>query len=151
MEFQFGTNRAAFSKYSGEVIGQTLAMEGMFAFLLESAMVGALVWGEKRLGPRTHILVAVGVAVGSWLSAGFILTTNAFMRHPVGYAIKPDGSLQLADIWAFLLNPWALVQFTHNQAAALVTGSFVIAAVGAFYLLENRLAIKPGFICNAGR
>jgi len=72
MEFQFGTNWAAFTKYSGEVIGQTLAMEGMFAFLLESAMIGALVWGEKRLGPRTHFLVAVGVAVGSWLSASFI-------------------------------------------------------------------------------
>src|SRR6266436_4376459 len=138
MEFQFGTNWAAFTKYSGEVIGQTLAMEGMFAFLLESAMVGALVWGEKRLGPRTHFLVAVGVAVGSWLSAGFILTTNAFMQHPVGYAIRPDGALRLADIWAFLLNPWALVQFTHNQAAALVTGSFVIAALGAFYLLGDR-------------
>ena len=67
MEFQFGTNWAPFTKYSGEVIGQTLAMEGMFAFLLESAMVGALVWGEKRLGPRTHFLVAVGVSVGTWL------------------------------------------------------------------------------------
>jgi cytochrome d ubiquinol oxidase subunit I len=138
MEFQFGTNWAAFTKYSGEVIGQTLAMEGMFAFFLESAMVGALVWGEKRLGPRTHFLVAVGVAVGSWLSASFILTTNAFMQHPVGYAIAPDGSLQLVHIWAYLLNPWALVQFTHNQAAALVTGSFVVTALGAFYMLADR-------------
>jgi len=138
MEFQFGTNWAQFTKYSGEVIGQTLAMEGMFAFFLESAMVGALVWGEKRLGPRTHFLVAVGVAVGSWLSASFILTTNAFMQHPVGYAIAPDGSLQLAHIWAFLLNPWVLVQFAHNQAAALVTGSFVVTALGAFYALGDR-------------
>ena len=134
MEFQFGTNWASFTKYSGEVIGQTLAMEGMFAFFLESAMVGALVWGEKRLGPRTHFLVAVG----SWLSASFILTTNAFMQHPVGYAIAPDGSLQLAHIWAFLLNPWVLVQFMHNQAAALVTGSFVVTALGAFYMLADR-------------
>ena len=69
MEFQFGTNWAGFSKYAGGVIGQTLAMEGMFAFFLESAFVGALVWGEKRLGPRKHFLAALGVAVGSWLSA----------------------------------------------------------------------------------
>ena len=78
MEFQFGTNWAAFSKYSGAVIGQTLAMEGMFAFFLESAFIGAFIWGEKRLGPRTHFLTAVAVATGSWLSGFFILVTNAF-------------------------------------------------------------------------
>ena len=78
-------------------------MEGMFAFFLESAMIGALVWGEKRLGPRAHFATAVGVAVGSWLSAYFILVTNAFMQHPVGYAVGADGRLQLADLaptWA---------------------------------------------------
>ena len=79
MEFQFGTNWAGFSKYAGGVIGQTLAMEGMFAFFLESAFVGALIWGEKRLGPRYHFLAAVAVALGSWLSGYFILVTNAFM------------------------------------------------------------------------
>ena len=138
MEFQFGTNWAEFTKYSGELIGQTLAMEGMFAFFLESALIGALIWGEKRMGPRTHFLVAVGVAIGSWVSAGFILTTNSFMQHPAGYTMGPDGTLQLADIGAFLLNPWVLVTFAHNQAAALVTGSFAVAALGAFYTLGNR-------------
>jgi cytochrome d ubiquinol oxidase subunit I len=138
MEFQFGTNWAGFTKYSGELIGQTLAMEGMFAFFLESALIGALIWGEKRMGPRTHFLVAVGVAIGSWVSAGFILTTNSFMQHPAGYTMGPDGTLQLADIGAFLLNPWVLVTFAHNQAAALVTGSFAVAALGAFYTLGNR-------------
>src|SRR5262249_6419389 len=93
MEFQFGTNWAGFSKYSGGVIGQTLAMEGMFAFFLESAFIGALIWGEKRLGPRLHFLAALAVAVGSWLSGYFILVTNAFMQHPVGYRIVGDGSL----------------------------------------------------------
>jgi cytochrome bd ubiquinol oxidase subunit I len=62
-----------------------LAMEGMFAFFLESAFVGVLLWGEKRLGPRYHFLAAVAVALGSWLSGYFILVTNAFMQHPVGY------------------------------------------------------------------
>ena len=68
MEFQFGTNWAGFSRYSGEIIGQTLAMEGMFAFFLESAFIGAFIWGEKRLGPRAHFMTAVAVALGSWLS-----------------------------------------------------------------------------------
>ena len=137
MEFQFGTNWAGFSKYGGGVIGQTLGMEGMFAFFLESAFIGALVWGEKRLGPRFHFLAALAVAVGSWLSAYFILVTNAFMQHPVGYHIEADGSLGIASLSAYLLNPWAWVQFAHNQMAALVTGSFVVAALGAFYCLRG--------------
>ena len=98
MEFQFGTNWSNFSAYSGGVIGQTLAMEGMFAFLLESAFVGALVFGEKRLGPRKHFLAAVLVAVGSWLSAYFILVTGAFMQHPVGYVVAADGTLAIGDM-----------------------------------------------------
>lgn len=138
MEFQFGTNWGGFSKYSGGVIGQTLAMEGMFAFFLESALIGLLVYGEKRVSPRVHFAASVGLAIGSWLSAYFILVTNAFMQHPVGHAVAPDGSLYLADLRAFLLNPWALVQFGHNQAAALVTGAFAVAAVGALYTLTNR-------------
>lgn len=138
MEFQFGTNWSEFSKYSGGVIGQTLAMEGMFAFFMESAMIGALVFGEKKLGPRNHFLAAVGVAVGSWLSAYFILVTNAFMQHPVGYEAAPEGALRIADMTAYLLNPWALIQFAHNQMAALVTGSFAVAALGAFYALRGK-------------
>jgi cytochrome bd ubiquinol oxidase subunit I len=137
MEFQFGTNWANFSRYAGGVIGQTLAMEGMFAFLLESAFVGAVVWGESRLGPRKHFYAAVGVALGSWLSAYFILVTNAFMQHPVGHAVAAEGTLAIADMRAYLLNEWALVQFAHNQAAALVTGTFAITAVGAFYSLRG--------------
>lgn len=89
MEFQFGTNWAGFSRYAGGVIGQTLAMEGMFAFMLESAMVLALIWGEKRMSPRKHLLVAVGVAAGSWLSAYFILTTNASCSIPWGTLSTP--------------------------------------------------------------
>jgi len=150
MEFQFGTNWAGFSRYAGGVIGQTLAMEGMFAFLLESAFVGALVWGEQRLGPRLHVLAALGVATGSWLSGYFILVTNAFMQHPVGHAVASDGTLVFADMRAYLLNEWALIQFTHNQAAAVVTGAFAVTAVGAFYVLRGvhldqaRLYLKHG-------
>jgi cytochrome d ubiquinol oxidase subunit I len=150
MEFQFGTNWADFSKYAGAVIGQTLAMEGMFAFFLESAFIGALIWGEKRLGPRNHFLAAVGVATGSWLSGFFILVTNAFMQHPTGYTVAPDGTLALFDLRAYLLNPWAFAQFAHNQSAALVTGSFVIAAMGAFYKLRGVHPEQSRLYLNAG-
>jgi cytochrome d ubiquinol oxidase subunit I len=137
MEFQFGTNWGAFARHAGGVIGQTLAMEGMFAFFLESAFIGALIWGEKRLGPRNHFFAAIAVALGSWLSGFFILVTNAFMQHPVGYRIGLDGSLEIASFRSYLFNPWAFVQLTHNQSAALVTGSFVVAAVGAYYALRQ--------------
>src|SRR5437867_8027451 len=150
MEFQFGTNWAGFSRYAGGVIGQTLAMEGMFAFFLESAFVGALIWGEKRLGPRVHFLAALAVALGSWLSGYFILVTNAFMQHPVGHRIEADGSLGIASLGAYLLNPWAWIQFAHNQMAALVTGSFVVAAVGAFYALRGQHSVQARRYLRAG-
>jgi cytochrome d ubiquinol oxidase subunit I len=150
MEFQFGTNWGGFSKFAGNLIGQTLAMEGMFAFFLESAMVGALVWGEKRLGPRNHFIAALGVAVGSWISGSFILVTNAFMQHPVGYSIAADGSLRLESFFAFLMNPWGIVMFLHNQCAALVTGSFVVAAVGAHYALRNVHSAQASIFLKTG-
>jgi cytochrome d ubiquinol oxidase subunit I len=150
MEFQFGTNWADFSRYAGGVIGQTLAMEGMFAFFLESAFVVALIWGEKRLGPRTHFVTALAVAVGSWLSGYFIIVTNAFMQFPVGYQIEPDGSLGIASINAYLTNPWAWVEFLHNQMAAVVTGSFVVAAVGAFYALRGLHPIQSNLYLRSG-
>ena len=150
MEFQFGTNWAGFSRYAGGVIGQTLAMESMFAFFLESAFVGALIWGERRLGQRYHFLAAVGVALGSWLSGFFILVTNAFMQHPIGYRIERDGSLGINSLRAYLLNPWALIQFVHNQSAALVTGSFVVTAVGAFYTLRGLHRTQAALYLRAG-
>ena len=90
MEFQFGTNWARFSNYAGGVIGLTLAMEGMFAFFAESAFLGLFLFGEKRLGPKGHLLAALMLFLGSWLSGYFIITTNAFMQHPVGYAVGPE-------------------------------------------------------------
>jgi cytochrome bd ubiquinol oxidase subunit I len=150
MEFQFGTNWAGFSRYAGGVIGQTLAMEGMFAFFLESAFVGALIWGEKRLGPRYHFMSAVAVALGSWLSGYFILVTNAFMQHPVGHRIEADGSLGIASFSAYLLNSWSWVQFAHNQMAALVTGSFVVASIGALYALRGLHPTQARLYLRAG-
>ncbi|MGB9234408.1 MAG: cytochrome ubiquinol oxidase subunit I [Terriglobales bacterium] len=152
MEFQFGTNWAVFSRFAGGVIGQTLAMEGMFAFFLESAFLGLFLYGEKRLSPRAHWLSAVAVFVGSWLSGYFIIATDAFMQHPVGYFTAPDGSLQLASFWDFVLNRWALWQYAHNMSGAAITGAFAMTAVGAFYLLSGkwtehgRIFVKAGVV-----
>jgi cytochrome d ubiquinol oxidase subunit I len=137
LEFQFGTNWAGFSRYAGSVVGQTLGMEGLFAFFLESSFLAVLVWGEKRVGPRGHWLASLALFAGSWLSGYFIVTTNAFLQHPVGYAVGGDGTLQLGGFWTYLLNPWALAQYAHTMAASVVTASFVVAAVGAFYALKG--------------
>ncbi len=154
MEFQFGTNWSHFSRFAGGVIGQTLAMEGMFAFFLESAFLGLFLYGEKRLSARAHWLSAVAVFLGSWLSGYFIVATDAFMQHPVGYFTAPDGSVQLASFWDLILNPWAQWQYAHTMIGAAITGAFVMAAVGAFYLLGNRFTeharifVKTGVIAG---
>jgi cytochrome d ubiquinol oxidase subunit I len=140
LEFQFGTNWARFSNFSGEVIGQTLAMEGVFAFILESAFLGLFLYGEQRLGPRGHLATAIALFLGSWLSGYFIIATNAFMQHPVGYALGDEKVLHLADFWAFVNNPWALWQYSHNMTASVITASFVLCAVGAFWSLMGQHA-----------
>jgi len=138
LEFQFGSNWARFSNSAGEVIGQTLALEGVFAFILESAFLGLFLFGEKRLGPRGHLAAALALFLGSWLSGYFIIATNAFMQHPVGYTVGDDGVLHLADFWEFLFNPWALWQYAHNMTASVITASFVVSGVGAFWSLMGR-------------
>jgi cytochrome bd ubiquinol oxidase subunit I len=140
MEFQFGTNWAVFSRRTGELIGQTLAMEGLFAFFLESIFLGLLVFGERRLGPRRHFAAAVALFVGSWLSGYFIIATDAFMQHPVGHAVAADGVFRLGSLGRFVFHRWAIVQYLHNQMGAVVSGSFVMAAVGAFWSLRGEHA-----------
>ena len=138
MEFQFGTNWARFSELTGGVIGQTLAMEGLFAFFLESSFLGVLLLGEKKLGPRVHWMASLLLFLGSWLSGYFIMATNAWMQHPVAYKIAEDGSFHLTSLWGLLTNSWLIWQYSHNMTAAVATGSFVMAGVGAFYLLSGR-------------
>ncbi len=135
MEFQFGTNWAGFSRYAGDVVGQTLAMEGLFAFFLESLFLGLLLWGKPS--PRTKLLAAAMLWLGSWLSAFFIVDTHAFMEHPVGFARAPD-KLVLADLGAVLGSYWAWIEAAHVLVASLVTAAFVLAAIGAFYTLSKR-------------
>ncbi|MEX2115858.1 MAG: cytochrome ubiquinol oxidase subunit I [Bacteroidota bacterium] len=138
MEFQFGTNWARFSTFAGGVIGQTLAMEGMFAFFLESSFLGLFLFGERMLGPKGHFASACAVFLGSWISGYFIIATNAWMQNPVAYTLAADGTVHLNDFWGLLLNPWILWQYTHTMIGSVVTASFVVSAVGAYYLLSNR-------------
>jgi cytochrome bd ubiquinol oxidase subunit I len=161
MEFQFGTNWSAFSKLAGGVIGQTLAMEGVFSFFLESSFLGLFLFGEKRLGPKLHWLSSMMMFIGSWLSGYLIVATDAWMQHPVAYSIEPNGSFALTSFWALVLNPWALAQYAHTMLGAVQTGCFAMAAVGAFYLLSQqhtdfgklflRVAVIVGVIAAFGQ
>jgi cytochrome d ubiquinol oxidase subunit I len=152
MEFQFGTNWSQFAKVAGGVIGQTLAMEGVFAFFLESSFLGLLIFGEKRLTPKAHWATALALFVGTWLSGFFIIVTDAWMQHPVAYSIAPNGGAVLESFWGLLLNPWVLWMYLHNMLGTVVTGSFVMASIGAFYLLTarfeeyGRIFVKTGVI-----
>ena len=138
MEFEFGTNWSRFSQLTGGVIGQPLAMEGTFSFFLESAFLGLFLYGERKLGKWVHWCAALLVFLGSWLSGFFIIVTDAWMQHPVAYTQLPNGSFSVTSFWALLTNPWALIQYAHNMCGALATGAFVMAGVGAYYLLDRR-------------
>ncbi len=152
MEFQFGTNWSEFSRITGNIIGQTLAMEGTFSFFLESSFLVLFLFGEKLMSKKLHFLMAFLVFLGSWASGYFILATNAWMQHPVGYKILADGTMHLVDFSKMFTNTWLLPAFLHNQVASLVTSSFVVASIGAFYILSKRdveygkLFLKTGVI-----
>lgn len=137
MEFQFGTNWARFSRYAGPVVGQTLFMEGVFAFFAESAFLGVFLFGERRVNPLLHWLSAVMVGLGAVVSGYFIVATNAWMQHPVGYEIV-NGRAELTSLWALLTNPYVRWMYPHVISGAIITGSMVMAGVGAYYLLARR-------------
>ncbi|MHB8596138.1 MAG: cytochrome ubiquinol oxidase subunit I [Ktedonobacteraceae bacterium] len=138
MEFQFGTNWARFSVYAGDIIAQTLAMEGAFAFFLESAFLGIFLFGEQIFGQKMHLFSAIMVWLGTWASGGFIIATNAWMQHPVGYTMTSDGHLHISNYWAVLLNPWILPDYMHAISGAIITAAFVMAGLGAYYLLVKQ-------------
>ena len=105
LEFQFGTNWAKFSNFAGGVIGQTLAMEGMFAFFLESSFLGILLFGDKRFSQQVQWAASFLLFLGSWLSGYFILATNAWMQHPVAYQVADDGRVFATSLSGLLTNP----------------------------------------------
>ena len=150
MEFQFGTNWSHFARTTGGVIGQPLAMEGVFSFFLESAFLGLFLFGEKRLSPWGHWASAFLVFLGSWISGFFIIVTNAWMQHPVAYRVLPNGMYEVTSFWGLLTNPWALIEYSHNMSGAVITGAFVMSAVGAFYVLENRFPAHGQIFLRVG-
>jgi cytochrome d ubiquinol oxidase subunit I len=134
-EFQFGMNWSAYSRLVGNIFGAPLAMEGLVAFFLESTFLGLWLFGWDKLSRRVHLLTIWAVAVGSMLSAAFILAANAWMQHPVGYILnKKTHQPQLNDIWAVLTNPVFVWGYAHILLASLVTGAAVMLAVSAWQL-----------------
>jgi len=138
MEFQFGTNWSRFSKAAGGVIGHTLAMEGLYAFFLESSFLGLLLFGEKILGRVGHWLASMAVWIGSWISAYLIVATNAWMQRPTGYRLGENGEILLDSWWSLVFNEWAFWQYLHTITGGVITGAFVMSGVGALYLLLKK-------------
>jgi len=138
MEFQFGTNWARFSQLTGGVIAQPLAMEAVFSFFLESAFLGLLLFGESRVSRIGHWWAAFLVFAGTWLSGFFIVAADAWMQHPVAYNRMPNSSFEVTSLWGVLTNPWALIQYAHTMSGAMITGAFVMAGTGAYYILSQK-------------
>jgi cytochrome d ubiquinol oxidase subunit I len=139
MEFQFGTNWAYYAHYVGDIFGAPLAIEGLMAFFLESTFVGLFFFGWDRLGKVQHLLVTFLVALGSNLSALWILVANAWMQNPVGAEFNPDTMrMELASFTDLVFNPVAGVKFVHTVAAGYVTASMFVLGISSYYLLRLR-------------
>jgi len=139
LEFQFGTNWSRYSAYVGDVFGALLAIEATLAFFLESTFVAVWAFGWKRLSPRAHAVAIWLVALSSNVSAFWILTANAWMQHPVGYAIR-NGRAEVTDFLAVVTQSFALQSFAHTVSAAYVYSGFFVLAVSAWHLLRGREA-----------
>ena len=139
MEFQFGTNWAYYSHYVGDIFGAPLAIEGLMAFFLESTFVGLFFFGWDRMSKLGHLTVTWLVAIGSNLSALWILIANGWMQNPVGAAFNPDTMrMELTSFWDLLFNPTAQSKFVHTVSAGYVTGAMFMLAISAYYLLNGR-------------
>ncbi|MBO0811008.1 MAG: cytochrome ubiquinol oxidase subunit I [Microlunatus sp.] len=140
-EFQFGMNWSAFSRFVGDIFGAPLALEGLLAFFMESTFLGLWIFGWDRLPKKIHLACIWLVAIGTVLSAFWILAANSFMQHPVGYTINTAlGRAELIDFGAVLANPVLLVTMPHQISAAYMVGAAVVVAAAAWHLV--RLARK---------
>lgn len=139
LEFQFGTNWAYYSHYVGDIFGVPLAIEGLMAFFLESTFIGLFFFGWQRLSKRQHLMVTFLVALGSNLSALWILIANAWMQNPVGAHFNYETMrMELSSFAELLFNPVAQVKFVHTVAAGYVTGSMFVLGISAYYMLKGR-------------
>ncbi|NBE97912.1 cytochrome ubiquinol oxidase subunit I [Nonomuraea sp. KC401] len=142
-EFQFGMNWSEYSTFVGDVFGAPLAMEALLAFFMESTFLGLWIFGWDRLPKKAHLACIWAAAIGSNVSAYFILAANAWMKHPVGYEVV-DGKARMTDLWAVLTNSTALAQVPHVVGAAFVVAGGFVLAVSGYWLLRTRAGMWRG-------
>ncbi len=141
MEFEFGTNWASYSRFVGDIFGSPLAIEGLFAFAIESTFLGVLVFGWQKTKPRTHFIATIGVWLGSMMSAIWIVVANSWQQTPAGFQVVGEGlkvRAEITDFWAMVFNPSSVDRIIHVWQGAFLTGAFLVMAVHAWYLLKNR-------------
>jgi cytochrome bd ubiquinol oxidase subunit I len=141
MEFEFGTNWAAYSRFVGDVFGSALAAEGIFAFFLESGFLALLLFGWDRVGPKVHFLGTVMVCLGAHFSAIWIVVANSWMQTPAGFHLvgtPPHVRAEITDFWAMVFNPSSVERLTHTVLGAWQAGAFLVLSVSAWYLLRDR-------------
>ena len=139
MEFQFGTNWSEYSKFVGDIFGAPLAAEGIFAFFLESCFLGLYIFGRGKVSKGVHWFSALMVAVGSTLSAFWILVANSWMQTPAGYTYNAaSGRAELTNFWEAVFNPSTMIRFFHTIDAALICGAFFMAGIAAYYLIKKQ-------------
>ncbi len=149
-EFQFGMNWSEYSRFVGDIFGAPLAIEALLAFFLESTFLGVWIFGWDRLSKGVHALAIWLVAIGSNISALWILIANSFMQEPMGYVLR-NGRAEMADFGALLTNPNVWVQFPHTVLAGFTTGAFFVLGISAYQLLHKRDAevFRPSFNIGA--
>ncbi|MBU6410843.1 MAG: cytochrome ubiquinol oxidase subunit I [Verrucomicrobia bacterium] len=137
MEFEFGTNWAAYSRFVGDVFGSALAAEGIFAFFLESGFLAVLLFGWDKVSRKVHFLSTCMVCLGAHFSAVWITVANSWMQTPAGYHIV-NGRAEITNFWAMVMNPSSGDRLFHTLCGAWQAGAFLVASVGAFYLLKKK-------------
>jgi cytochrome d ubiquinol oxidase subunit I len=141
MEFEFGTNWAAYSRYVGDVFGSALAAEGIFAFFLESGFLALLLFGWDKVGPKMHYFATLMVCLGAHFSAVWIVVANSWMHTPAGYHVVqgPNGlRAEITDFWALVFNPSSMDRLSHVLVGAWLAGAFLVLSISAWYLLKHK-------------
>ncbi len=137
MEFQFGTNWSEYSKFVGDIFGAPLAAEGVFAFFLESGFLGLYLFGRNKVSKGVHWFSILMVAVGSTISAFWIIVANSWQQTPTGFILR-NGRAELTNFWDAVFNPSTLVRFSHTVTSAIVTGAFFMAGISAYLIIKKR-------------
>ena len=159
MEFEFGTNWAAYSRYVGDVFGSALAAEGIFAFFLESGFLALLLFGWERIGRKLHFFATCMVCLGAHFSAIWIVVANSFMQTPAGFHIVGEGMkarAEITDFWAMIFSPSSLQRLCHTVCGAWQAGAFLVVSVSAWYLLKKkheefaRASLRVGLVVGLG-